>query len=333
LTLTSREASRHPGWLTLQDGGFTRATQPGSTAKLATALAGLNKYGAALAEKKILIRPQDLIRVRSAEPDEAGWIDMQRAIVKSNNAYFIRLANEQHLEEEMANLYLQTGFFWRGVGGYFYERPAHNEAKEDEWRALWRRTEFRSLRRYNPDNPHATRGLGISGAAWGQGELTATPAAVARLASGIANGGQLMPHRYVLKIADSATAPGTAEAIARSPQLTGLLTDFMKAQSAGKRGVLGIQVAGKTGTPERILRGARINDGWYVFFAPAARGAGHVVCCIRIEATKGSSNAVRLAGRVVIPELQRRGYIRGFAEATPATPEPGIGLRPLPPNE
>lgn len=330
LTLSSREAARQPGWLTLRDLGFTQASQPGSTAKLATALAGLNKYGAALADKKLLIRPEDRIRVRSAEPDAAGWIDMREAIVHSNNSYFIRLANEQRLEEEMATLYLQTGFFWRGVGGYFYERPPHNEAREESWRALWRRTEFASLRRYNPNNLRATRGLGISGAAWGQGELTATPASVARLAAGIANGGQLVPHRYVLRIADSALAPQPGEAIARSPELAALLTGFMKAQSAPKKAVLGLQVAGKTGTPERILRGQRINDGWYVFFAPAARGDGHIVCCVRIEATKGSSDAVRLAGRTVIPELLHRGYIKGFGDGGT---DSVIRIRPLPPNQ
>jgi cell division protein FtsW (lipid II flippase) len=333
LTMTSREASRHPGWLTIRDLGFTLATQPGSTAKLATALAGLNKYGPALAQKQLLIRPQDLIRVRGAEPDEAGSINMERAIVKSNNSYFIRLANEQRLEEEMGTLYLQTGMFLRGVGGYFYNRPLHNDAREESWRKLWRRTEFTSIRRYDPADIRRTRGQGISGAAWGQGELTATPASLARLAAGIANGGRLVPHRYVLKIADSSLATKAAEPIARDPQLTALLTRFMKEQSAGKAGLLGIRVAGKTGTPERILRGVRINDGWYVFFAPAASGAGHIVCCIRIEATKGSSDAVRLAGRVVIPELRRRGYITGFSEGGGAVVDSVIRIRPLPPNQ
>ncbi|GAB4092131.1 FtsW/RodA/SpoVE family cell cycle protein [Flaviaesturariibacter terrae] len=331
LTMSSREASRYNGWLSLRDGGFTQATQPGSTAKLLTALAGLNKYGASLAQKQLLIRTQDLVRTRGAEPDEAGMIDMERAIVHSNNSYFIRLANEMRLEDEMANLYIKTGMFWRGVGGYFYERPEGNTDREERWRALWRRTEYTSLRRYDRDNPRRTRALGISGAAWGQGELAATPASVARLAAGIANDGLLAAHRFVLKVGDSSTvlAPGTT--LANSPQLARMLTGFMKAQSAGKRGVLGIQVAGKTGTPERILRGVRVNDGWYVFFAPSARGDGHVVCCIRIEATKGSSDAVRLAGKLVLPELLRRGYLKGFP--LEGATDSVIRIRPLLPNE
>jgi hypothetical protein len=73
-------------------------------------------------------------------------------------------------------------------------------------------------------------------------------------------------------------------------------------------------VAGKTGTPERIWKSERINDGWYVFFAPKKTGAGHIVVCVRMEAAKGSSEAVRLAGSYVIPELVKRGYIKGFDE-------------------
>ena len=42
------------------------------------------------------------------------------------------------------------------------------------------------------------------------------------------------------------------------------------------------------------------------------RVGGHIVVCIRIEGTKGSSNAVRAAGRHVIPKLIAGGYIKGF---------------------
>ena len=75
---------------------------------------------------------------------------------------------------------------------------------------------------------------------------------------------------------------------------------------------MGILVAGKTGTPERIVKGESIHDGWYVFFAPEATGKGHLVVCIRIEGTKGSSDAVRLAGKHIIPLLLERNYIKSF---------------------
>nr|MBA2330695.1 cell cycle protein [Flavisolibacter sp.] len=316
MTLTVREQNKLSYWLTINDLGFTYATQPGSTAKVATTLAAFNKLGEAAARKTIAIRPHDLIRVKGYEPDEAGNISMERALVRSNNSYFIKLANEEKLQEEMATIYLQSGMFLRGVGGYYYERNLNNESRENEWREFWRRTEFKSLSGYNRNDIRKTRGRGVSGMAWGQGELIATPAAVARLVSGITNNGLLLQNKYVLKISDSLLGVNDGIAVAKQPQYAFTITDYMKKQSANKVHRTKIAVGGKTGTPERIIRGQRINDGWYVFFAPKARGQGHIVACIRIEGTKGSSDAVQLAGDLVIPELIQRGYIKGFGNET-----------------
>jgi cell division protein FtsI/penicillin-binding protein 2 len=325
LNLSAAEQNKLPYWLTTSDLGFTHATQPGSTAKVLTALAAFNKLGEPAARKTILIRSQDLIRVKSDEPDETGTISIRRAIVRSNNPFFIRLANEERLQEEMATLYMQTGMFLRGLGGYYYEGNLNNSDQQGRWLERWRTTEFRSLRSYNPNNIRATRGRGVSGMAWGQGELIATPASVARLVSGIANGGLLRHNRYVLKISDSLAGLQPVVQIAEQPQFAALLTSYMKEQSASKLSKLGLLVAGKTGTPERIVKMRRINDGWYTFFAPKANGQGHLVVCIRIEDTKGSSSAVRLAGTHVIPQLLKRDYIKGFGAAT-ATKEEAVAV-------
>jgi cell division protein FtsW (lipid II flippase) len=318
ITLSIREQNKLPYWLTNTDLGFTVATQPGSTAKLVTALAAFNKLGDAAITKTKLIRPGDLIRVKSDEPDETGTINIERAIVKSNNPFFIKLANEEQLQEEMATVYMQTGMFLKGVGGYYYERKNDNTSQENKWRELWRKSEFRSLRSYNPNDIRRTRGRGVSGMAWGQGELIATPISIARVSAGIANNGILMPNRFVLKISDSAIGAGKGIAITKDPKYAQLMTRFMQEQSASKVDKLGLKVAGKTGTPERIVRQQRINDGWYTFFAPKANGAGHIVVCVRIEDAKGSSVAVRMAGKHVIPKLLELGYVKSFE-----TEEPG----------
>ncbi len=317
LTLSYAEQNKLNYWITNSDLGFTLATQPGSTAKLATALAAFNKLGDTAAKLRIRVHPWDLIRVKSAEPDEAGWIGIERGIVKSNNSFFIRLANEKRLQEEMGTVYLQTGMFLHGAGGYYYEYERNNPEQQNQWRELWRRTEFRSLRTYNPNNIKRTRGRGVSGMSWGQGELIATPAAVARLASGIANNGTMMPNRYVRSISGSPTKIQQGVPIANSPHYAELLTGYMRKQSENKAERLGIVAAGKTGTPERIFKGRRINDGWYVFFAPKAKGTGHIITCIRIEDAKGSSEAVKLAGKHVIPFLLQRGYIKSFEKTRP----------------
>jgi cell division protein FtsW (lipid II flippase)/cell division protein FtsI/penicillin-binding protein 2 len=332
MTLTNAELSSLPYFLTTRDLGFTYATQPGSTAKLITASAAFNKLGTAVASKKTInVRPGDLIRVKGEEPDETGNISIERGIIRSNNPFFIRLANEMRLEEDMTDIYLKTGLFLRGVGGYYFDANLSNNSQWDDWKATWRKTEFKSLNRYNPNDIRRTRGLGVSGMAWGQGELIATPASVARVASGIANNGTLMHSRYIIKVSDSTLPVAQGVPLLKDPEAATLMTDFMKKQSQLKKERLGIYVAGKTGTPERILKGERINDGWYVFFAPKAKGTGHVVVCIRIEKTRGSSVAVRLAGSHVIPLLTKYGYIKSFGEERPpARPSQNVERRPAP---
>ena len=310
LTMSTADQNKLANWTTTADLGFTVATQPGSTAKLLTAMAAFNSIGPAAAQQTYLVKANERIRSGGPEPDETGNIDMERAIVKSNNVYFIKLANERHLQEPMAQLYLKTGMFLRGAGGYYYGRKATDPEQENRWFTLWRNTEFKSA--YNPSNIYKNRATGISGMAWGQGELIATPAAVARLASSIANKGILVPNRYVLKINDSTVVSKEGVVLAKEPAYAALLKKYMIEQSAGKAGQFGLAVAGKTGTPERIVKKKKVNDGWYVFFAPDPHTAGYTVVCIRIEATKGSSEAIKLAGQKVIPLLVQNGYMRSI---------------------
>jgi len=205
------------------------------------------------------------------------------------------------------------------VGGYFYEKKPNNTdaGQQEKWRELWRKTEFNTKPPYDPNNIHRTRAKGISGMAWGQGELIATPAAVARLASGVANNGTLMQNRFALKINDTVIGTKISEKLT-DPAYAALLKQYMIEESAPKIPVLNLAVAGKTGTPERIWKGQSINDGWYVFFAPNPHGTGYTVTCIRIEKTKGSSDAVHMAGRDVIPYLLKMGYIKSIILAKTA---------------
>jgi cell division protein FtsW (lipid II flippase) len=74
MNTTAAEQRALAQFITTRDLGFTHATQPGSTAKLATTLAAFNKLGTNAAAKTFLVREEDRIRVRSDEPDETGTI-------------------------------------------------------------------------------------------------------------------------------------------------------------------------------------------------------------------------------------------------------------------
>ena len=78
-----------------------------------------------------------------------------------------------------------------------------------------------------------------------------------------------------------------------------------------KQKIDSIKVAGKTGTPQRILKGNQINDGWYVFFGPTPSGKSNTVVCVRIEEGHSSANAVKLANEI-IPVLLQKKYISSF---------------------
>ncbi|SFH05756.1 FtsW/RodA/SpoVE family cell cycle protein [Pedobacter insulae] len=312
LTMTYTEQNQLSSWMTTSDLGFTHFTQPGSTAKLATAIASFNKLGLAAADRKFNVASWERIRTKGIEPDETGVINLERAVSKSNNVYFIKLANEEQLQEQMGDVYLKTGMFLHGVGGYYYTKPSEDHKQVEKWKELWRRTEFNTKPKYNPNNIRKTRAKGISGMSWGQGELIASPAAVARMVMGIANHGEIITNRFMLKAGDHVQAVKSGTKLTNDPQYAELMRKYMIKQSELKTGILGIAVAGKTGTPERIWKKEQINDGWYVFFAPKPNGNGNVVVCIRIEVTKGSSDAVRLAGRHVIPFLLKGGYIKSI---------------------
>ncbi|TCC93060.1 hypothetical protein [Pedobacter hiemivivus] len=88
---------------------------------------------------------------------------MEGVVVKSNNVYFIKLANQEQLQEQMADLYLKTGMFLHGAGGYYYPEPIENNKQEEKWK-----------------------------------ELIAAPASVARMVIGIANNCNMLANRFLL---------------------------------------------------------------------------------------------------------------------------------------
>ncbi|WP_315820340.1 hypothetical protein [Paraflavitalea speifideaquila] len=79
---------------------------------------------------------------------------MHEAILNSSNIFFIRLANENHLEEEMAALYQATGMNIEQRGGYNYTL-SNDALKQSADLAAWRKEVLNHDRKqYN--NPNYT---------------------------------------------------------------------------------------------------------------------------------------------------------------------------------
>jgi len=321
LELDDRERNLLETPVTERDLGMTYATAPGSTIKILTAMAGFNKMGMAAAQVKYTdIFREEIFRDNKAEQEpfipKVPFVDMHEAIVNSSNIFFIRLANDNGLEDQMAALYQATGMRLNQRGGYDYSL-LHDARKQSADLAAWRQDVLSNDRKAynNPEFAHTTkryRGL-FSGIAWGQSVLTSTPVSVARMAGAIANKGVLQPSRYVLEEAGQLPAPGEGVKIANDSAYAGLLKQYMIDQSnqPGKQKIKISRVAGKSGTPERMIRGIRQADGWYVFFAPTPDKTSYTVACIRIEEGQSSANAV-IVGNAVAKILQRRSYISSF---------------------
>ncbi|WP_375447027.1 FtsW/RodA/SpoVE family cell cycle protein [uncultured Fibrella sp.] len=305
LLLPDSQKRRLDHVVTDRDPGITYPTPPGSTIKLLTALAALNQAGPAAADIRYSVQSAERIRL-GPPPEPNGVVDMEKAIVKSSNVYFIRLANNLALDSSMAALYRATGMHLQGTGGYLFSPPAIVSSRTQR---IWRDSVFLKNRAFystsNPINPkHLSE---FSWIAWGQGRLDATPLALARLVGSIANGGVLVQSRFTHQ-----TDTLIRRRIA-TPEAAALLTRFMRKQSEGNLADNHIVVAGKTGTPARTnYRGRSIFDGWYAFFAPTPSGRSHTVVCIRIEEGDKSANAVALANRQLVPVLIRHGYLGSF---------------------
>jgi hypothetical protein len=321
MLLPDRERNKMPKPVTDRDLGMTYATAPGSTAKILTGMAAFNKMGADAAKVKYRdIYRNEIFRDNPTEQEpfipKVNYVDMHEAIVNSSNIFFIRMANENNLEDQLAALYQATGMNISQRGGYDYA-PSTNKEKASEDLAIWQKEALNHDRRaYNNPRLQGTKNRyrsPFSGLAWGQSTLTSTPAAMARMAGAIANNGVMMPSRYLLKEAGLRQPVGTGVDIAADTAYTGTLTRYMIDQSNQpyKQKIKNLVVAGKTGTPERVINGEIESDGWYVFFAPTPDHKSRTVTCIRIERGKGSSNAV-LVANAIAKVLERRGYVVSF---------------------
>jgi cell division protein FtsW (lipid II flippase) len=321
MSLSDRERSKLSMPVTERDLGMTYSTAPGSTAKILTAIAGLNKMGMAANE----VRYNDIYRTEifrdnknEQEPfvPKVPFVDMHEAIVNSSNIFFIRLANDNSLEEPMAALYQETGMYLNQRGGYDYIHTPDVRRQSADL-AAWRKDILtHDHRAYeNPNNYGKTKRYrsDFSGLAWGQSVLTSTPASMARMAGAIANKGVMQPSRYLLQEAGLQQPLPAGVSIAKDTSYAGLLKQYMIDQSSspGKQKIKTAKVAGKTGTPERIVKGEKQSDGWYVFFAPTPDNSSYTVTCVRIEVGHSSANAVIVANTVA-KILERRAYLGSF---------------------
>jgi cell division protein FtsI/penicillin-binding protein 2/cell division protein FtsW (lipid II flippase) len=248
---------------------------PGSTFKLVTAAAAL-RLDPSNWNDTFMCSRQDHGRVGARVPEFGvvrddlkdehphGSIAMRDAIVQSCNAYFAQLA-------------VRLG-----------PRPLLDTA------ALAGISVAR-------DNSASRLRATLAHAAYGQGDVVATPLRMARIAAAIANGGLLREPR----IARASAAPSTPERLLTSDSAARLANALRDAVVAGTGRSVSAhpgRIAGKTGTAEVANAPSH---AWFVGFAPH-RGKKQIAFAVLFEhAGYGGAIATPAAGEIVTAAASR----------------------------
>jgi penicillin-binding protein A len=146
----------------------------------------------------------------------------------------------------------------------------------------------------------------------GQGGLQATPLQMAQVAAAVANGGKLMKPHIASKVVDRdgrtvRTIQPSQQSDVMKPSTAAALTDMMvgvvQSGTGTKAQIPGIQVAGKTGTAETEF-GAKINDVWFIGFAPADHPRIAVAVTVKAVTGFGGDFAAPIARDIMKALLQ-----------------------------
>ncbi len=296
-----------------RDLGITFPSRPGSTIKILDAYASLNKFGLPAANISYFIDAGEIIR--PGEPSNEN-VDMQKAIVRSSNVYFIKLVNDKKLEQNLFELYDATGMNLMNRGGFYFQRPEDYESAKyfkewakytDKGKAVFNSKKLMGTRRRFYSN--------LSNIAWGQGELMATPLQMAKMSGAIANKDTLQPSRFLLKSWLQQPNLERGIQVGKHRGMGSLLASYMKEQSAKVSASTGLNLYGKTGSPERdkqIKQGnkivlKRVTDAWFTFFLESPKIGAPVAFTIRIEEIGNSEFAKQMAVDI-LKELKSAGY-------------------------
>lgn len=284
-----KEGSQEEGAELESDRLFDRALfglyPPGSTFKIVTALAALRKDAAAavVAEEEFsCVRLSDgrvgqVVRGRPVRDDiqdrnPHGAVKLREGIIHSCNAYFAQLGSETTGAE---TLFTTAGFFNINVG--------------------------------EPNTPLQLNKY-LAQSAYGQGEVTASPFQMAKVAATVANQGTMSYGRWITD-ENNLRAEAAKEII--NPNQARIIADAMRGvvtEGTG-RSLLNspVQIAGKTGTAEtrRKDENGKIvpadSHSWFIGFAPYNDGGNsRIAFAVIVEnGGYGGGIAARISGEVV----------------------------------
>lgn len=317
---------KHPlpqGWesYTDVDLGLIYNTAPGSTAKVMSALAGLQKLGIEAADPNNNNYKYHVLEsqfVGTVDAEFPGHINMFEAIWRSSNCYFINLVNDHELYPNLFNVYRTVGVqlgYCKPYGLFYPDSTMLTEFNKaiSKYRVS---NAIETYRKYIEDNSlEPMKKDSIWQWAWGQGDLAATPLTMARVASIVANDGIMRPTRFLMndKIKDGIQIVTKAEAEALEKAMVYEAENHTTCKIKSTNNTIG----GKTGTANRHIKNRRgedfqrSNDSWYIcYIKPSTKDKNPLAVAVRIERGQSSINAKELVKSIVLDELKKYQYIK-----------------------
>ncbi|MBR4803748.1 MAG: hypothetical protein IK032_03830, partial [Bacteroidales bacterium] len=198
-----------------RDLGTTYQTRPGSTAKVISSIAAYMKLGRQASNVKYTIYPEEIFH----NGDAGVNVDMRKAIVSSNNNYFINIVNDKDLYNQLSIIYKTAGlridreyysgrkYLFEPLTTYFFnpsemfDTTAFNEEVANVRKNATSKY-ISYIQNRDSENPREPRFQKMNWSdrawAWGMGTLNATPLNMARVASIVVNDGVLAKTRYLL---------------------------------------------------------------------------------------------------------------------------------------
>ena len=276
---------------------YRRSYAPGSTFKVVTSAATLERRSDLVAKPYPTLRTLDLPQTNADLPNFGGSScggtlpDLLRV---SCNTGFAQLGLDLGAEALSA----EAGEFG------FNDRPPLDLPAVA-------RSVFPEAASFRQDLP------ALAKSAIGQQDVAATPLQMALVAAGVANGGVVMKPHVMAEVRDSEgavvrTFQPAPWKTAMAPQNAAALRDMMVTVvnngTAGRAAVPGVQVAAKTGTAQTV---GDNSHAWLIAFAPA--DAPRVAVAVIVESQPGLGDSVT-GGRIAAPIAQA---VLSAALATP----------------
>ena len=300
------------------DLGLFYSTQPGSTAKVMSALASIMKFPQHGTDFTYSISEREA-------PSKEAWgseprrhikntkkVTMDEAITYSSNIYFIKLVNDKDLYSQLDTIYSQVGININQIPSFYLDYHEPTDAWHSAYRAItYGAIDFFSTvkngiksreegEKYRLRDPNLAFNL-----AWGQWPLTASPLAMSRIAAVVANNGTLPKVKFIKGQDVEAQWNLRNEGI-------GKLKEYMKHEASvhTTQVIKDYNTGGKTGTAVRPdAKGEKHIDAWYICFCDKKDG-DKIAVALRIErAEMDSPIAKRMVRDVVLKTLEDMGYI------------------------